>query len=184
MKALKLLLLVMMLTVLGGCAQSSALIKAGGTSVRSDVFREVTDGGPIPAGMADLRVAAVLKTHKPGVYAAKDVHGTPDYTLLLNIDGQAVVLRASIREETDGVTYRFSKQLRLKAGSHAVVVALPADVIAVEKEIALVEGSANSLIMEPIYGAVTEKKRPSSNKSTGFRKGISRIIMNFNGRHL
>lgn len=184
MKALKLLLLVMMLTVLNGCAQSSALIKAGSTSVRSDVFRELTDGGRIPAGMADLHVTATLKTHKPGVYSAKDVHGTPDYTLLLNIDGQAVVLRGSIREETDGVTYSFSKHLRLKAGSHAIVVALPADVIAVEKAITLVEGYANSLVMEPIYGAVTEKKRPSSYRDTSFEEGIKGIGLTLNGRNI
>lgn len=184
MRELKLMLLAMTLTVLGGCTGSSALIKAGGTSVRTDVFQELTTEGQTPRGMADLHFTGMLKTHKPGVYSAKDIHGTPDYTLLLNIDGQAVVLRGTLREEADGVTYRFGKNLRLKAGDHRIVVALPGDGIAVEKEIALAEGDANHLVLEPIYGAVTEKKRPSAYRISGFEEGIKGISLTFNGRSI
>jgi len=83
--------------------------------------------------------------------------------LLLNIDGQVVLLRGNLQSENsessglvdpeagDGIRYRFSKNIRLKAGTHRVVVALPDDKIAVAKEITLVEGKMNNLVLEPIY---------------------------------
>ncbi|EKD38198.1 MAG: hypothetical protein ACD_75C00827G0001, partial [uncultured bacterium] len=97
------LLLMMSLTVLTGCAESSALIRASSTTVRPDVFRELANnGGLIPPGFTDLRITATLKTHHPGIYSARDIHGTPDYKLLLNIDGQAVLLSGILQKENSG----------------------------------------------------------------------------------
>jgi len=176
--------LVIIFTVLNGCAQSSALLKAGSTSVRTDIFQELTNGGPVPGELADLHITATLKTHKPGVYSAKDLHGTPGYTMLVNVDGQAVVLLGSLQKETDGVRYSFSKDLRLKAGTHSIVVALPADKIAVEKEVTLVKGEMNNLALEPVYGTISEKRRPSASKISSFEEGIRGIALTFNGRSI
>jgi len=49
--------------VLSGCAESSALIKANSTSLRTDVYEELTNGATAPQGYVDLRVTATLKTH-------------------------------------------------------------------------------------------------------------------------
>jgi len=188
------LFLMMSLTILSGCAQSSALIKANSTSMRTDIFEELTDAGSAPQGFTDLRVTATLKTHKPGVFSESDIHGAPDYKLLLNIDGQAVLLQGNIQKENsepmnrvdpeagDGVRYRFSKNLRLKPGNHRIVVALPGDEIAVEREITLVEGDVNSLILEPIYSTNPGKKRPGINSATSFKEGIRTIRLILNGR--
>ena len=184
------------LALLMACAESSALIKQTGTSTRNGVFEEVARGGPVPQGFADLYITASFKTHHPGAYSATDPHGTPGYQLQLNVDGQAVVLSGelqpenlSLKEPADpeagaGIRYRFRKVLRLTAGTHRISVTLPADDIAIAKDVRVEAGKENRLVLEPVYGRVMEKKRPSSNKTTGFRKGISRIMMNFNGRHL
>lgn len=196
MSKMKLFLSASALIVISGCADNSALIKASCTSIRNDVFEEVSNGGPPPAGYADLSINSSFKTHKPGIYSAKDIHGTPEYMLLLNIDGQAVQLQGSLREENteprghrdpeagEGVRYGFSKNLRLCAKTHKVVIAIPSDNIAVQREIYLPEESRNCLVIEPAYGAASEKQRPGFYGITSFEKGIKGFRVTFNGKPL
>jgi hypothetical protein len=193
MKRIK-LLLALSLAVVSGCAESSALIKASSSSMRTDIYEELTNGGITPRGYSDLRVTATLKTHKPGIFSASDIHGTPDYKLLLNIDGQAVLLQGNMQKENsesmkmadpeagDGIRYRFSKNLRLKAGSHRIVVALPDGDIAVEREISLTEGNVNNLVMEPVYSTAQGKRQSGINIATSFKEGIRTIRLLLNGR--
>ena len=190
------LLLMLSLMVLGGCAESSALIKANSTSLRTDVFDELTNGATAPQGYVDLRVTATLKTHKPGMYSAKDIHGTPNYKMLLNIDGQAVLLQGMLQNENsesrglvdpeagDGIRYRFSKNLRLKAGTRRVVIALPDDEIAIVREFTLNEGEHNSLVIEPIYSTKTGKRRTGMYSTTSFTEGIMTFRLMLNGREI
>lgn len=190
------LLLMLALMVLSGCAESSALIKANSTSLRTDVYEELTNGATAPQGFTGLRITATLKTHKPGIYSASDIHGTPDFKLLLNIDGQAVLLRGNLQKENsepmklvdpevgDGIRYRFSKNLRLKAGTHRIVVALPDDEIAVAREITLVEGSMNNLVLEPIYSTKPGKRRLGTYNTTSFRGGIRTLRVMLNGKEI
>ena len=179
--------------MISGCAESSALIRASSTSIRTDIFEELANGGSVPAGYADLRVTSNLKTHRPGIYSAKDIHGTPDYQLLLNIDGQAVQLQGDLREENsearglrdpeagEGIRYRFSSHLRLKAGTHKIVIAVPADDLAVEREITLTEGS-NTLVFEPTYRATSGKRRRGVYGVTSFKEGIRGFQIMLNGK--
>jgi len=196
MHRLKMFLLALSLTVLGGCAESSALIKTSSTSMRTDIYEELTNVGTAPKGFTDLRIIATLKTHKPGIFSAKDIHGTPDYKLLLNIDGQAVQVQGTLRNENsepmklvdpevgDGIRYRFSKILRLKAGPHRVVVALPDDEVAVAREITLSDGTANTLVVEPIYSTVPGKRPPRHLTTTSFKEGIRSLRLMLNGKEI
>lgn len=190
------LFLIMAVAFMSGCADSSAAIRKSSSSSRSDVFKELTDGGAVPQGYADLRITSSLKTHRPGVHLARDIHGTPDYGMLLNIDGQAIQLQGSLREENvephglrdpeggDGIRYHFDKKLRLKAGTHKVVIAVPADDLAVEREIALTEGSSNSLVLEPAYRGTAPMKHPVSYSSTSFKEGIRGLSVLLNGKQI
>jgi hypothetical protein len=196
MNSIKLLLLALSLTVMSGCAESSALIKANSTSMRTDIYEELTNGGNAPQGFTDLRITATLKTHKPGIYSAKDIHGTPDYKLLLNIDGQALLLRGNLQNENidtlkltdpeagDGIRYRFSNNLRMKSGTHKIVIALPDDDIAVEREITLAEGTVNHLVVEPVYSTKPGKRQPGSYSLTNFKEGIRSFRLTLNGKEL
>lgn len=188
--------MIMAISLLSGCAESSALIKANSTSLRTDVFEELTGTAIASQGYADLRVMATLKTHKPGIFSAKDIHGTPDYKLLLNIDGQAVQLQGTLRSENsepmklvdpeagDGIRYRFSKNIRLKAGTYRVVVALPDDGIAVERTINLAEGGENDLVLEPVYRSSLGRRRPGVSSSSSFLEGIVSMRLILNGREI
>ena len=194
MKKMNLILLITAVALVSGCADSSTLIKKSSSSLRGDVFEELTDGGTVPQGYADLRITSSLKTHKPGIYSAKDIHGTPDYRMLLNIDGQAVQLQGSLREENveqrglrdeeagEGIRYLFEKKLRSKAGTHKIVIAIPADDLAVEREITLPEGSSNSLVLEPIYRGASVKRRPGFYGVKSFKEGIGGLRVLLNGK--
>lgn len=179
----KVMLFATILTIISGCAGSSELIKATSTSVRTDVFKELTNGAAVPPGFTELRFSSTLKTHHPGIYSVRDIHGSADYKLLLNIDGQSVELEGALTEETDGVRYMFSKTLLLKAGNHTVIVALPEDAIAVKRGITLVEGEANRLNAEPVYGQMPGKRRPTAYGGTSFQKGIKGIRLKFQDRY-
>jgi hypothetical protein len=189
-------LLLMCSLMLCGCAKSSALIKENSASLRTDVYQELTNGATAPQGYVDLRVTASLKTHYPGMYSAKDIHGTSYYKMLLNIDGQAVLLQGSLQKENselmklvdpeagDGIRYRFSKNLCLKPGLHKVVIALPDDEIAITREVVLNAGERNSLVVEPVYSTKPGKRRPGNQDVTGFTQGIRTFRLMLNGREI
>lgn len=178
--------------ILPGCAGNKALVKALGTGTSQDVFQEIGGNAPQVPGYADLHIYSSLKTHKPGIYSSHDIHGTRDYTLLVNIDGQATTLKGRLSmernesrpmrdpEEGEGIRYRFTKIVRVKAGAHRVFVALPADDIVAGKDVIISEGESNSLTMEPIYGAVPGKHGPGTYGLTSFKEGIKSIRLLLN----
>lgn len=53
------LFLMISLMVLSGWVESSALIKVNSTSIRTDVYEELTNGGIAPQGYADLRIGLI-----------------------------------------------------------------------------------------------------------------------------
>ncbi|UTG93522.1 hypothetical protein [Geobacter sulfurreducens] len=180
--------------LLGGCARSAELIRTAGIGECQDVFVTQAEGQPLPPGYAELRIVSLLKTHKPGLYSSADAHGTPGYKLLLNIGGQALELSGDPRPERkepvgprdpeagDGMRYQFSRTLHVKAGTHRTVMAIPDDVIAVEKEIPLAEGSRNTLVLEPVYGKMPVRSRPWNYNVTDFNEGIRSLRVVFNGK--
>lgn len=195
MKNRNILGLIVAMAVTGGCAKSSELIKTSGISTRTDVFRELADGGPVPKGYADLRIVSSLKTHKQGMHQPDEKsHGTPAYRLLVSIDGQATEISGALREENieprgirdpeagEGIRYLFRKGLRLKAGTHRLAVAIPEDEIVVEEEISLAEGSSNSLVVEPIYAATAPQGGATYYSPTSFLGGVRWLRMVLNGK--
>jgi len=67
---------------------------------RHDVSQEVTQKEPASAGQAELTIEASVKTMKQQVLLwSKTTHGTLEYTLLINIDGQITRIRGNLTEE-------------------------------------------------------------------------------------
>jgi hypothetical protein len=193
-KVIRLFAMAMTLAILAGCAGNKELVKAAGISTRQDVFQEVYANLPPVPGYVDLRIYSALKTHKPGIHSSTDVHGTQEYMLLVNIDGQATTLKGRMTEERnaarsmrdpeegEGIMYQFTKRLRAKAGAHRVVVVLPADDLIAERNVILSEGENYSLIVEPIYYSFTGKQRPGKHGSTSFKEGIKSFRLLLNGK--
>jgi hypothetical protein len=75
--------------------------------------------------------------------------------------------------------------LRIKAGAHKVVVALPADDLVAEREVIIADGENNTLTVEPIYGSIPGKKRLGTfGRQTSFKQGINSIRLLLNGKNL
>lgn len=181
------------LAVMAGCAGTYELIKAAGSGTRQDVFQEILPGNAPLSGYAGLRIHSSLKTHKAGIYSGKDLHGTAAYKMVINIDGQTIELSSTPQmehgeatgevrnsEAGEGVRYRFSKNISIKAGTHKIIIAIPIDGYAMEREITLKEGSENSLNLVPVYGTTVGKKRYGYFGETSFKEGIKgfKIVMN------
>jgi len=191
-----LLALLVAATVLGGCAVNDELVKKSMDSNRADVFVEVANEGAIPSGFADLEVALSVKTHADGAFKKRDFHGTPYYKLLLNVDGQAVLVQGTLRKEIteannprdseagDGIRYVFNKKIRLAAGSHNVIVALPADDVAAERRLLLADGKLNKLVAVPVYSTSQEKSRITSNTASSFKQGVRSIMLIYNNSNI
>lgn len=184
MKKLIILLSLLLIAMINGCATSP-------------VFQELTDVGPVPQGYADLRIVSSLKTHKPGMYPFdKKPHGIPDYKLVVDIDGQVTMVAGTLQEENieprkirdpeagEGIRYIFRKDVRLKAGLHKIVISIPEDNVAVERELTLKEGSANDLVLEPLYGSISPKGHPTYYGPTSFLSGITGFRVILNGKPL
>ncbi len=197
MKTIAMAVVVAASVAVTGCAGNSEFVKASSVSTRSDVFREPAAGEPIPPGNADLSVVASLKTHMVGVHPLKmDTHGTADYQLLLNVDGQVIRLRCQLADENceprklrdpeagEGVRYAFAARIRLKAGTHRLVVVSPEDGIAVAREAVLVDGSSNRLELEPVYRGASHKQPPGASGGESFREGLRGFRMVLNGMQL
>ncbi|GAM08352.1 hypothetical protein OR1_00623 [Geobacter sp. OR-1] len=183
----------MSLVILEGCAGNKKLVNSMSFSTSQSVFQEINENASPVSGYVVLRIYSSFKTHKPGIYSIKDVHGTQEYTLLVNIDGQAITLRGRISEEKsgtrpmgdpeggEGVRYIFEKKIRLKTGVHKLVIALPVDDLVAEREVDLPEGENNSLTVEPIYGAVPGKPRPGTYGLSSYKEGIKSFRLLLNG---
>ena len=169
-----------------GCAANR--IAASSVGTRDDVFREVSLKDSVSADQADLVIVASVKTRKPEDYLwGKTSHGTPDYTLLLNIDGQTARVKGVLAEEKtvsvesrnpeagDGIRYFFKTILSLPPGAHRLFIALPEDGVYMEKEITLTAGSYNVLRLVPIYGKRKVGRFPGLDAASSFYEGIRRL---------
>jgi hypothetical protein len=181
------------LGVIAGCAGTQDPVTLPSASNNQNVFQEVDTTAPPSQGYLDLYLSFSVKTHKRGAFAKTDKHGTADYSLAVTIEGQKLLLHGLVQQENsepqgmvdpeagDGIRYRFSTKLRLKAGTHRIVVALPADGIVVTRELTLEEGRVNTLLLEPIYGSVSGMRSPRDFNSTSFRQGVKGIRLTLNG---
>lgn len=194
MKNIWISFLLLTMVTLGGCTHFEERLKYVAVSTKQDVFQEALENLPIPAGYADIRIVASLKTHKPGMYLFENSpHGTPDYLLLLNIDGQAIKVKGELVEEEipyraerdpeagRGIRYTFNRSLRVKSGPHKISIALPVDAVIVEYDIELHENTRNILEIQPIYGKMPGKQRPGFYNVTSFLEGIKELRGYLNG---
>lgn len=194
-RLMRLTCVVSCLWVMYGCAGNQELIKSKTTSTNQNIFRVITNGAAPDPGYADLRIYSSIKTHSPNVFSDKDIHGTENYKLLLNIDGQSIELSGVLREEKNGmpceegpedgtgIRYRFLKLLRVKAGTHKLFLAIPYDDLIFEREITLADKSDNNLTLKPDYCNIP-KRRLGFLSKTSFKEGIKNLRFILNGQEL
>lgn len=154
-----------------GCSNRTETVKGASRGVFPEITKETTPS----AGYADLFITGSIKTPKAGAYLIDaSGRGTEQYILLINVDGQSVEVVGQMQEEaTDytgrsdpeagsGIRYHFSKNLRLRPGTHTITVTLPDERVTSRKTVDLKEGE-NRLEISPTY----RKRHPK--RMIGFR---------------
>ena len=170
-KRITYLLLGALIGGLAGCGLTAREIRNRSLSERTDVFEEVKEENPLPAGYVDLVVRTSIKTHLEGYYffeAQETFHGKPGYPFLINIDGQARIWKIDGQKEFipqfdeqgrrgveggEGYRYTFDQRIRLRPGLHKLFFSLPGEDYSIESDVLLVEGRINILVFKPIYGS-------------------------------
>jgi hypothetical protein len=182
----KLLMHILLLVTVSvaGCAESSAMIKHEMKNPQTVIFEESTTGEALTQGETVLSVISSVKTHAPRPSIVRDTHGTDEFRMLVRIDGQTVSLKGDAISEKNasfelndpengsGIRYRFSTKMRLKAGVHRIVVALPDDGVTVERDVELIAGKAHTLVVQPVYANKVGKPRLGVASKTSFKEGI------------
>lgn len=156
--------------MVAGCATRGRVADLPPTASRSGVFVESTEARPIPDGTAEMEIGMRVKTPRAGYFLLGSggiPHGTGEYPVLLNIDGQAVEWKLSGIEETGpvldskgtrapeggkGVVYVLKKKIRISPGNHRVFFSLPAEGASTGIDITVKEKGIYSLVLEPVYG--------------------------------
>jgi len=189
MKKLPVIFVLTVWAALAGCGSAAREIRAGSQGMKTNVFTEVSHGGPIPRGFSELAIKADIKTHLEGYYvgeSGRSLHGKPGYPFVINIDGQGVQWKAEgVRdakpayeadgrtsldpEAGEGIRYVLQKRVRLAAGPHRVYFGLPEEDYQLEVEIALSEGAAHVLEFRPVY-----RTKDIPVRMPTFLRGVSR----------
>lgn len=142
----EMILLVVVVVSIAGCAGNrNALIKAG-ESTRLDVFKEVSDS-TATSSKAILKIEFPVKNFKSRIVESYIKHSNPSYTVSINIDGQSVILTnepvledlpgdfMKNPEAGTGWKYNFKKELQLEPGKHHVSISVPLSDVVLEKNV-------------------------------------------------
>lgn len=182
--------------IVAACSVINPPGKDIGSSADHSVITVVQEKAAPARGDLDLYVYFSLKTHKPGIGLKKDNHGSPDYKVFLKIDGQIIPWQGALLGENseprglidpeagDGIRYQFKENLRLRAGLHTISLEIPEDGIAVTREVTLVAGEVNNLVVKPLYGQNPGMRRSGSITPTSFKQGIKGVRLFLNGREI
>ena len=175
------------------CADTMKQITRMSQSERTDVFTEATSEGLVPAGFADVQIKASIKTPLEGYYPLESKaseHGKPDFTFMVNIDGQPVLWKATGQkhelpeyidgktsrdpEAGEGMKYVLEKKVRLATGVHNVFFGLPGEAYSTTTAITLKSGVLYVLEYKPVYWY---KRLPT--RIPTFLKGIEKYDVVF-----
>jgi hypothetical protein len=183
MKRFTLILLAILIALTGGCAGKQASGVRSADKGRLDVFQEVDGKTGIADGDALLDISFSVKHNSSRMFWQINRHPDAEFTVHLAIDGQTIILQTEPTLETTkgdhtmdpevgtGWRYVFKKELLLKPGRHRLSVALPAEKIFVEQEIAL-PGGSSSLVIEPVYHSTMQPR-----KHADFSSGLKTVVI-------
>jgi len=169
--------LLLLIIALVGCGAVSREITLKSQSERTDVFKEVQEGVPIPREIVELTITSSIKTHLEGFYLLESkgsLHGKPGYPFVINIDGQAATWKVDGQKENtptydesgtsspeggEGIRYNLQKRILLRAGFHKIFFGLAAEKLLLQFELTFREGESYFLELKPVYKASGKQPR-------------------------
>jgi len=179
---MRLVVLLVVCSTLAGCAGSNA----ARMGQRKDVFQVVREGAPVGADEVPVTISASIKTHnkESGVLFEPAKHGSDDYLLVVDINGQSLNLPVQITEETTftdpqtdpesgtGLRYSYKATVGLQPGRYNVTAYLPTENVLTNQEVQITAGS-RSITVKPLYRGLAGRKPASLRWVPTFRDGVS-----------
>jgi hypothetical protein len=175
---------------LSACASSRDIVTKAGESTRQDIFKEVS-ASTATSDKSLLIIDFPVKNIRARIATTYFKHSDPPYSVTINIDGQAIVLRdepvledlpwdfKDNPEAGTGWKYAFKKVLLLEPGRHRITIAIPLSDVVMEKEIALHAGT-NVLKVTPEYKTSGTRDR----NYPKFNLGLKTVKMTLDNREL
>jgi hypothetical protein len=181
----RIVILLVFCSTLVGCVGSNA----ARMGQRKDIFHVVREGAPIGADEVLVTISASIKTHRESSITFEPAkHGSDDYLLVVDIDGQSLNLPAQITEETTvadpqtdpesgtGVRYSYMATVGLRPGRYNVTAYLPTENVLTSQEVQISGGSGN-ITVKPLYRGLAGRKPASLRWVPTFRDGVNGLII-------
>lgn len=149
-----------------------------------EVFR-LAEAGTVPgSGQAVVTITASIKSHKDSSLLFETArHGSSDYPLLIEIDGQSFSLPVRIMEENTpsaplsdpeggaGLRYSYNATLLLEPGVHTLTARMPTEHVETSRELKIRAGSGNIMI-RPLYRSSAGRKPASLRWVPNYMDGV------------
>jgi hypothetical protein len=174
-------MLLVLCSILAACAGSNG-VRMG---QRTDVFQVVREGVPPGADEVLVSISASIKTHKESLMLIEPAkHGSDDYLLFIDINGQSINLPVQTVEETTdtdplldpesgaGLRYNYKTTIRLQPGRYTVSAYLPTEDVQTSQEIQL-SGSSKDITVKPLYRGSSGRKPAALRWIPNFKDGVT-----------
>jgi len=180
---------IIVLLIVCGSLTACASGTAARMGVRSDVFQVISERGELAAGLVPVSISASIKTHSESSLLFEPAqHGSNDYRLVVDIDGQSLDLPFETLAETTasdplrdpesgtGLRYSYRATVALRPGSYQVTAWLPTENVTVSQEVQISAGT-RQIIIKPLYRGLAGRKPASLRWQPTFKDGVSALNM-------
>jgi hypothetical protein len=185
----RIVMLLVICNTLAGCAGSNA----ARMGQRHDVFQVVKEGAAVGADEVLVTISALIKTHnkESGVLFETAKHGSDNYLLVVDINGQSLSMPFQTVEETtgtdpqadpesgSGVRYSYKATVRLRPGRYTVTACLPTENVLTSQDVQISAGSSK-IIVKPLYRGLAGRKPASLRWVPTFRDGVRGLMIVMN----
>jgi hypothetical protein len=149
------------------------------------VFQIAAEGTAAGVDDVPVTITASIKTHSVSPLLFETAkHGSDDYRLIVDLDGQCIIMPVKITAETTatdplldpesgvGVRYSYKATIKLRPGRYTVSAYLPTENVKTSREVQ-VSGESGSIAVKPLYRSSAGRKPASLRWVPSFRDGVS-----------
>jgi len=166
-------------TMVNGCAANHELPTMASRSTRNNVFSEISNS-EAKKDEAITNIEFSVKSISLRMFEFYAKHSDPPFRVYLNIDGQTTILDtepvlekqapagSNTSESGTGWRYQFNKRIAIAPGKHKLTIMIPVDNVTVERDIELHAG-VNTITLIPIYKKISSRPHRRQHFSGGVR---------------
>jgi hypothetical protein len=172
--------------ILAACSMLAACAGSNNVTMgmRSDVFQVSAEGAAAGKHDVPVTITASIKTHTESPILFEPAkHGSEDYRLIVDINGQCIIMPVRIIAETtatdpqtdpesgEGVRYSYKATVKLRPGTYTVTAYLPTENVKTSREVQI-SADSRYITVKPLYRGSAGRKPASLRWAPSFRDGV------------